>query len=142
MKPETPVTFRNPKEIGRGDDGRPITHFNHDEEEMDVVRSIQLRDEYMDKYELCIGKITHLTVFAGKGTDKELGVAKNIAEKFGGKPEDWKHVKGIGKVKGRDGEVIDADIHWFENENIGQAGWKIKQFRSDMGESQIYWKEK
>lgn len=141
MKPETPVTFKNPKEIVLSKDKRPITHFNHDDEEMEVAKGIKMRDEYMDVYELCPGKIKHLTVFAGKGAKDKLGVAKYVVEQFGGKAEDWKHVKGMGMVKGRDGKEVEADIHWYENENIGQAGWKIKQYRSEMGEGQIYWKE-
>ena len=142
MKPETPVSYKNPGQITKSKGGRVITHFNHDEETMQIVKPVKLLDEYMDQYELQAGKIEHLTAFAGKGTESKLGVAESIARQFGGKPEDWKHVKGIGKVKGRDGVVEEADIHWFENENVGQAGWKIKQKRSEMGEGQIYWKEK
>lgn len=142
MKPEIPVTFKNPKVLNKDKAGGVISHFNHDEDIMDVTKGFPLMDECADSYNLCVGKIEHLTVYAGKGTDVKLGVADSIARQHGGKPEDWKHVKGMGKVKGKDGNIEEADIHWFENENIGQVRWKIKQKRSEMGESSIYWKSK
>ena len=142
MKPENPVTFKNPKEMTKVRGNRIVTHFNHDDEEMKVEKSFELKDEFMDQHTLCEGDIKHLTLFAGKGASRKFERAADVARQYGGKAEDWKHVKGMGMVRDKDGVEREADIHWFENEDVGQAGWKIKQFRSDMGEGQIYWKDK
>ena len=141
MKPETPVKFGGGKAVTKGFGGRTVTHFSHDVDNMSVSERFVVSDEYLDKYRVCTGDIKHLTVFAGDGVENQLGVAPKLAEQYGGKPEKWKHVKGMGMVEDRDGKRREADLHYFENPEVGQVGWKIKQFGEDMGESQIYWKD-
>ena len=71
-------------------------------------------------------EITDIKSFAGKGSDKPLVKAGTIAKQHGGKPQDWSHKCGFSTVVWTDGKDRDAEIHWFENDNVGQVGFKVK----------------
>ena len=40
----------------------------------------------------------------------------------------WRKRKGITDVRLSDGEVVRAEIHWFEATGIGRREFKIKRF--------------
>ncbi len=139
---ESKVSFDKPGSVTTDKLGRTINHFNHDEDVMKVTRSVMIKGENGVEFKMYPGEIKHLTVFAAKDIGWGLEKAKYLAKQVGGPEDSWKHVKGIGKVVNAYGQEFEADIHWFESPEHGQVGWKIKQFREDMDESEVYWEEK
>lgn len=139
MKCEVPVEFAKPGSIEKDKFGRSVTHFNHDENVMVITKQIRVKDKIGGRYKICREPIEHLTVFASKDVGKGVAQSERLSEQVGGDKEKWKHVKGIGTVVDENGNKRKADIHWFENPESGQVGWKIKQFLEDMDESTIYW---
>lgn len=139
MTCEEPVTFANAGETTKDHLGRDVTHFNHDEDTMEITSPVKVQDVTGNEFEIVPGSIEHLTVFAANGVGRGLDAADGLADQVGGSPESWKHCKGIAKVVGIDGTEREADIHWFESKECGQLEWKIKQFVEDMDESQVYW---
>lgn len=69
----------------------------------------------------------------GRLTDIEvIAVGKAIREirrlrKFYGRGR-WRKLKGIGKVRFRDGRIREAELHWYEAAGIGKKETKIKRF--------------
>ena len=66
-------------------------------------------------------EIQNVHVIAGKGTDVVLRTANNLANRYGGYPNDW--YKCVGKVVS---DKYIFDIHWEEHEEIGAVRQKIK----------------
>lgn len=75
--------------------------------------------------------IGNVEVFAGKGVRKKLKpeVAKGLSEQVGGRPRDWKHVKGIGTLDYK-GNARDAEVHWFEASGQPKVKFKVKKWLS------------
>ncbi len=75
--------------------------------------------------------IRNVEVFAGKGVRNKLKpeVAKGLSEQIGGKPRDWKHVKGIGTLDYK-GRSRDAEVHWFEATGQPKVKFKVKEWLS------------
>jgi hypothetical protein len=81
-----------------------------------------------DMFQLVEGEYIHnKEVFAGKGVKVPYLKAERYAEKYGGKPEDWMHVKGIGLVRTKDGDRK-AEIHWSQCDGIGAVEHFIKEY--------------
>ena len=81
-----------------------------------------------EKYHLAEGEYLHnKQVFAGKGSETPYYNAQKYADRYGGKAEDWQHVKGFGKISTPDGD-IQAEIHWSQCENIGKKEMFIKKW--------------
>ena len=68
-------------------------------------------------------------MFSGYGTNTPLhdGVAEGLTNQYGGSVEKWQHAKGIG-VTDDDGENVRAEIHWFQEETVGQVKHKVKRW--------------
>ena len=73
--------------------------------------------------------VQRVKVFAGYGTKTPLheGVAEGLTREFGGDPAKWKHVKGEGVVDD-DGEDVRVEVHWFQEESVGQVKHMIKKW--------------
>lgn len=136
---EERVTFKNHGLIGKDKDGHVVTHFNHDENTMKVTVQVNVKDRQGRKFKICKGKIEHLTIFAADGVGRGVDVADELADKVGGTARGWKHSKGIGTVVDKSGKQYKADLHWFENPEVGQCCWKIKEFLDNMKETDKYW---
>ena len=54
-------------------------------------------------------------------------VAEGLSEEYGGTPEKWQHSKGVG-VLDCDGEMLKAEVHWFQEESVGKVKFKIKRW--------------
>lgn len=137
---EGKVDFENPRSVTKDSLNRNVTHFNHTEDVMDVVKPVYISKKGAD-YKICKGNIEHLTVFAPNETGRVLDVADKLSEQCGGSPESWKHCKGIGIVEDGNGNRVKADLHWFESPEVGQVVWRLKQFLDDMDENERYWVE-
>ena len=73
------------------------------------------------------GRITNVQVFAGKGSSTPYYKAYKYANKIGGKPEEWKHVKGIAFIE-NEFESGRAEIHWSEHEKYGAYDPFVKRW--------------
>lgn len=73
--------------------------------------------------------VQRVKAFAGYGTNTPLheGVADGLTKEFGGDPAKWKHVKGEGVIDD-DGEDVRAEVHWFQEESVGQVKHRIKKW--------------
>ena len=72
-------------------------------------------------------KIQNIEVFAGKGTHTIYRNADKYAKKYGGKAEDWQHVKGFGWLATADGDTK-AEVHWSQCEKIGKFDFFVKRW--------------
>ena len=106
-----------------------VTQFKTENGTMKVTDETKARLGSKGGAKIMAGDITDVEVFAGKGGKKPLDLADKFATTYGGKPEDWTHSTGNGKIKLSDGTEKDAEIHWFECEGVGQTKWKIKKFK-------------
>lgn len=73
--------------------------------------------------------VRNVQVFAGYGTKTNFHdcVAEGLTAEYCGNVNKWQHVKGIGEIDD-DGEIVRAEIHWFQEESIGQIKHKIKRW--------------
>ena len=103
-----------------------------------ILRSLGARAMNYDIVDKATGKVYHYAedsrvqdrqVFAGYGTKTPLneGVAEHWVEIYGGTAEKWQHVKGYGVIDD-EGERIRAEVHWFQEESVGQVEHKIKRW--------------
>lgn len=101
-----------------------------------VHNSIGAKTRNYDIMDLVTGEIYHLAegsvlqdkeVFAGKGSNKKYEKAWKYASRYGGRQEDWQHVKAKGVVSTSDGDRK-AEIHWSQCENIGKREMFIKKW--------------
>lgn len=80
------------------------------------------------------GTLTGVSDFAGgtakKPVEKEAELIKQYPQS---KKGSWRHTLGYGQVRRRDGKLQDAEIHWFESDDVGQVGWKVKRFGKGSG---------
>jgi hypothetical protein len=75
-------------------------------------------------YELrrIIGRITIIENIAVSGKIRELA---NLRRRYGrGR---WRKVKGIATVELTNGEIHEAELHWYEAHGIGKRQIKIKR---------------
>lgn len=74
-------------------------------------------------------RVKNVQVFAGYKTRVMLheGVAEGLTEQFGGDVEKWQHVKGEGIIDVGDSSER-AEVHWFQEETVGQVKHKIKRW--------------
>lgn len=77
-------------------------------------------------------KIQNVQIFAGKGVRKGLKyeVKEGLSAEFGGDPENWQHVKGFG-VLDFNGVYRNAEVHWFQCEDIGRVRFKVKNWEDE-----------
>ena len=71
--------------------------------------------------------VRNVEVFAGKGTKTLYRTAEKYAERYGGKPEDWQHVKGTALLNTDEGDRM-AEIHWSQAEGVGKFEPFVKEW--------------
>ena len=70
-------------------------------------------------------RVTDVEVIAGKGRDRQIDIVDVLVEKYGGNPDEWQKVKGLGCLD-VDGESYKAELHWYQEPTIGRVMWKLK----------------
>lgn len=104
--------------------------------DIQIIRSLGAKSKRYDVMDLKTGeyfsfvegtRIQNVEVFAGKGTKNELRIAEKYADKYGGRPQDWQHVKGQGILDTDDGERK-AEIHWMQCEGCGKHDFFVKKW--------------
>lgn len=73
-----------------------------------------------DDFEL-LGEVTHIEVIAVNLSIRER---KRLQAQFGGRR--WRKLKGIGQVRFPNGEIRQAELHWYEAHGIGRRKMKVK----------------
>jgi hypothetical protein len=70
-----------------------------------------------------LGKIEAIEVIArGRSVHRRSKLWKRYGQ------GNWRKLKGVAVVRLRDGEVRQAEIHWYEAHGIGNKRIKIKRF--------------
>lgn len=99
-----------------------------------IGRSLGAKARNYDVMDLATGEIYHFVegskiqdveVFAGKGVKTPFRKADKYAARYGGKPEDWQHVKGFGLLDTPDGDR-EAEIHWVQCAGLGKFEFFVK----------------
>ena len=70
-----------------------------------------------------VGAITDIEIIAVNFSIRELS---SLKEKYGGKR--WRKLKGSATVRLHNGNVREAELHWYETHGIGKRKMKIKRF--------------
>lgn len=143
-----PEAYRKIYYQAKGNTGEEkINYMRRMQRQLVSNKTTNLQDEFIgnsvgakswnyDIIELSTGEVYHLAegtylqdkeVFAGKGTNVEYRNAYKYADKYGGKVENWQHVKAKGILSTNDGDRK-AEVHWSQCENIGKKDMFIKKW--------------
>jgi hypothetical protein len=70
-----------------------------------------------------VGEIRNVeTIVSGRG----IRIYGRLVRQFG--VVNWRKLKGIASVRLTSGELVDAELHWYEAHGIGKRKMKIKRF--------------
>ncbi len=70
-----------------------------------------------------IGAIRHTEIIAVGGSIRDI---MRLRKQFG--PGRWRELKGAATVRLQNGEIHEAEVHWYEAHGIGKRKMKIKRF--------------
>lgn len=70
-----------------------------------------------------IGEIENIKTIAASGRIKDI---MRLRKQYGSAK--WRKLKGIAKVRLMNGNIHNAEIHWYEAHGIGRKKIKIKRF--------------
>jgi hypothetical protein len=74
-------------------------------------------------YFTIVGEITDIeTIAKGRG----IRTLRHLRTRYG--PGTWRKMKGVATVELANGQMRQAEIHWYEAHGVGRKGFKIKQF--------------
>ena len=76
-----------------------------------------------------IGEIEKIEVIA---TGVGIRERKRIWRTYG--RGSWRKLKGVARVKLKDGAVVSAELHWYEAHGIGKREFKIKRLFAEAEE--------
>lgn len=74
------------------------------------------------KFEI-LGEIQHIEVIA---TGRGIRVLSRLTRQFG--VGSWRKLKGVATIRLETGQVVAAELHWYEAHGIGKRQVKIKRF--------------
>ncbi len=69
-----------------------------------------------------VGEIKNVETIAGGGRIRDI---MRLRKQFGA--GQWRKLKGIAKVRLQNGEIREAEVHWYEAHGIGREKMKIKR---------------
>lgn len=104
--------------------------------DIEIGRSLGAKAKNYDVMDLATGevfqfsegtKIQNAEIFAGKGSKVEFRNADKYAQRYGGQPKDWQHVKGYGTLDYY-GEDRNAEIHWVQCQGFGKHEFFVKEW--------------
>ena len=73
-------------------------------------------------------KLQNKEVFAGRGCRTQIRDRFALSRDYpGSKPELWQKVKAKAEIRLENGEVLAAEIHWYEEPTIGKVRLKYKK---------------
>ena len=106
--------------------GNGVTRFPRSGAKMSVTSDVNMKFAGKKVTIKAGTDIIKTAVFAGGASKKPLRVAGNLAKQYGGNAAKWKHTRGEATVD-ISGEKFQAELHWFENDSVGQVGLKVKR---------------
>jgi hypothetical protein len=69
-----------------------------------------------------IGDLAEIEAIAINLSIREL---RRLKDKFGGRR--WRKLKGVGLVRFPNGEIRQAELHWYEAHGVGRRKMKVKR---------------
>jgi hypothetical protein len=75
----------------------------------------------MDDFEL-FGEVARIEVIAVNVSIRER---RRLQAQFGGRR--WRKLKGVGRVRFPNGEIREAELHWYEAHGVGRRKMKVKR---------------
>jgi len=69
-----------------------------------------------------IGEVARIEVIAVNVSIRER---RRLQARFGGRR--WRKLKGVGRVRFPNGEIRQAELHWYEAHGIGRRKMKVKR---------------
>ncbi len=76
-------------------------------------------------------KLQDKEVFAGKGCKRKIDCVDRLVGMYGGNPSEWKKVKANATIELPDGEIIEAEVHWYEETTAGKHRFKVKRYSNE-----------
>ena len=74
-----------------------------------------------DRFEL-LSNVRDIEIIAsGRG----VRIRNTLKRRFGG--ERWRKMKGNARIRDAEGNIYEAEIHWYEAHGVGKVDWKIKK---------------
>lgn len=70
-----------------------------------------------------VGEIRSIEVIA---TGRGIRVLDRLVRQYGS--GSWRKVKGVANIRLATGEIVEAELHWYEAHGIGKRRIKIKRF--------------
>ena len=129
----------NPTESGQESVENPENRDTIKLPDIQIGRSLGAKAKNYQIMDLSTGEMFNLVegtnlqnveVFAGKGVKTPYHNAHKYADAYGGKIEEWQHVKGNGWIAYTDGDRY-AEIHWSQCEGIGKYDLFIKRWKDE-----------
>lgn len=72
-------------------------------------------------------KLQNKEVFAGKGCKRKIDCIDSLVSTYGGIAAEWTKVKANADIQLANGEIIQAEIHWYEEPSVGKVQIKFKR---------------
>lgn len=72
-------------------------------------------------------KLQNKEIFAGRGCKRKIDDIDRLVKQHGGNPDDWAKVKATADIVLETGEIIKAEIHWYEESYVGKVELKFKE---------------
>ena len=67
-------------------------------------------------------------LLAGNGSKKPILKIDELVDRFGGRPEEWRHEKAFYEVYDETGDIRQVSIHWFEAPGCGRQWEFVKLY--------------
>lgn len=73
-------------------------------------------------------KLQDKEVFAGYGTNKPLRAKYALSVAYpSSTPEKWQKLKAKAQIVLKNGEIMNAEVHWYEEPTVGKVEFKYKK---------------
>ena len=70
-----------------------------------------------------LGDIREVEVIA---TGRRIRILDRLVRQFG--RGNWRKIKGLATLQLASGEIVEAEVHWYEAHGVGKRRMKIKRF--------------
>ena len=106
------------------------TRFTRNEDTMEITKNTRIKIGSTQNRTIMVkGTLTGIEDFAGVEGKKPVEKEPELLAQYpNSKKGSWRHTLGYGQVQRKDGKLQEAEIHWFESDDVGQVGWKVKRF--------------
>lgn len=126
---DTPETEKS-EDISKKKPVDEVGRCNYPRENGTIKITSDLRVKFGEKiFTVSAGStITDVEDFAGPNCKKPVSVESHLISQYGGSAGSWTHSKGFSEVSLKNGKKRNVELHWFECQEVGQTGMKVKKF--------------